>query len=102
MMSKEAGISSSAVGVITDSGHVRKVVVAILAKHGRLTVDVQEMRPGESLYDVGLTSLATVSLMLAIESHFDVEFAENMLSRRTFQSVGSIAEAVGKLISADR
>ncbi|MCB1692030.1 MAG: acyl carrier protein, partial [Pseudomonadales bacterium] len=49
------------------------------------------------LYDVGLTSLTTVNLMLALEDHFDVEFDDDMLSRETFQSISSLASAITSL-----
>jgi acyl carrier protein len=70
----------------------------ILATHGRLPVDVAQLSDDSDLYDAGLTSLITVNLMLAIEDHFDVEFPDEMLSRRTFQSINSLALAVGNLL----
>ena len=50
------------------------------------------------LYDAGLTSLITVNLLLAIEDHFDVEFPDELLSRRTFQSIDALSEAVEGLV----
>lgn len=69
----------------------------ILAQHGRLTVDVQTLDEDFDLYGAGLTSLATVGIMLALEDRFEIEFPESMLSRGTFRSVSSIAEAVANL-----
>lgn len=69
----------------------------ILAQHGRLTVDVQTLDEDFDLYGAGLTSLATVGIMLALEDRFEIEFPESMLSRGTFRSISSIAEAVGNL-----
>ena len=69
----------------------------ILAKHGRLSVPADELSDDSDLYKAGLTSLATVGLMLALEEQFSIEFTDNMLSRHTFGSIDSIAEAVGKL-----
>ena len=70
----------------------------ILASHGRLSVDVAQLRDDSDLYDAGLTSLITVNLLLAIEDHFDVEFPDELLSRRTFQSISALAEAVEGLV----
>jgi acyl carrier protein len=53
-----------------------------------------------SLYQAGLTSHASVNLMLAIEESFGIEFPERMLRRRTFESVTSIADAVAELTDA--
>ena len=70
----------------------------IIASHGRLATDVAELADDSDLYDAGLTSLITVNLLLAIEDHFDVEFPDELLSRRTFQSIDALAEAVQDLV----
>lgn len=70
----------------------------ILASHGRLSVDVATLSDDSDLYAAGLTSLITVNLLLAIEDHFDVEFPDELLSRRTFQSIGALAAAVEDLV----
>jgi len=70
----------------------------ILSTHGRLSVEVSELQDDSDLYDAGLTSLITVNLLLAIEDHFDVEFPDELLSRRTFQSIAALAEAVEDLV----
>ena len=71
----------------------------ILVQHGRLPVDAGTLEPDGDLYSAGLTSLATVGVMLAIEDKFDVEFPESLLNRGTFRSILSIAEAVHGLVS---
>lgn len=70
----------------------------ILAQHGRLTVDVQSLDEDFDLYGAGLTSLATVGIMLALEDRFEVEFSDSLLSRSTFRSIASIADAVTGLV----
>ena len=69
----------------------------ILAQHGRLNVDVATLDEDFDLYGAGLTSLATVGIMLALEDRFDVEFPESMLNRSTFRSIASIADAITNL-----
>lgn len=70
----------------------------IIAQHGRLAGPVDGLAGDSDLYDAGLTSLATVGVMLALEEHFDVEFPDAMLARKTFQSMNSIAAAVARLL----
>lgn len=70
----------------------------ILAQQGRLSVNVLELDEDFDLYGVGLTSLATVGIMLALEDRFEIEFPESMLSRGTFRSIASVTEAVTKLV----
>jgi len=69
----------------------------ILTQHGRLSTPVEELKVDSDLYNAGLTSLATVGLMLALEDEFDVEFPDSMLSRKTFDSIESIMDALEEL-----
>lgn len=73
----------------------------VIATHGRLQADVATLDVDADLYAAGLTSLATVNLMLALEERFDVEFVDRMLERRTFQSIRSLSEAIAELRGAD-
>lgn len=70
---------------------------AVLAEHARLAVDVATLADDADLYEVGLTSHASVSVMLALEDAFDVEFPDRMLRKSTFGSVGGIRAAIGEL-----
>jgi len=70
----------------------------ILAEHSKLAVDLTTLQLDSDLYEAGLTSLTTVTVMLAIEDHFDVEFEDSMLARATFQSVGALVDAVEELL----
>ena len=75
-----------------------KDVRQILIEHSKLSVDFDSLGDDDDLYNVGLTSLTTVNLMLAIEDHFDVEFEDSMLARSTFQSISALADAVDTLL----
>jgi acyl carrier protein len=71
---------------------------AILTEHGWLPVDVSALPEEGDLYAAGLTSMASVNLMLALEERFDVEFPERMLRRKTFESIASIRDALAELM----
>jgi acyl carrier protein len=71
----------------------------ILRDHGRLPVNVDELAPQDDLYRAGMTSHASVNVMLALEDHFDIEFPDRMLTRGVFESMSSIAAAVSELKS---
>lgn len=64
---------------------------ALLAEHGRLPVPVEAVADDQDLFKTGLTSFACVQLLLALEDHFDIEFSDESLSRRTFASIETIA-----------
>jgi len=70
---------------------------AIVKEHARLAADVATLSDEADLYQAGLTSHATVNLMLALEGHFDVEFPDRMLRKRVFESVASIRAAIAEL-----
>lgn len=60
-------------------------------------IDLNGLSDESDLYDAGLTSFASVQLMLALEDHFGVEFPERMLNRRTFSSIANILASVDEL-----
>ena len=76
---------------------VNERIRTILGEHGRLSIDVSQLPDDASLYQAGLTSHASVNLMLALEETFGIEFPERLLRRRTFESIASIAGAVAEL-----
>jgi acyl carrier protein len=69
----------------------------IVKEHGRLNVDVDALPDDASLYEAGMTSHASVNVMLALEDAFDVEFPDEMLKRSVFESIASIAGALEHL-----
>jgi acyl carrier protein len=71
----------------------------ILLQHGRLSVDNRNLDDDADLYSMGLTSHASVNVMLALEARFDIEFPDRMLKRGVFRSVGSIRDAIQELVA---
>jgi acyl carrier protein len=69
----------------------------IIREHGRLPADLDALDDEADLYQAGMTSHASVNLMLALEAEFDVEFPDAMLKRTVFQSVRSISDALQTL-----
>lgn len=79
---------------VTDT---RASVRDVLSKHGRLSTPIDDLSDASDLHSAGLSSLATVSLMLALEERFDIEFPDALLSRKTFSSIDALAAAVDGL-----
>ena len=73
---------------------------SVLKEHGRLGVEVAKLGDSADLYEAGLTSHASVSIMLGLESEFGIEFPDQMLSRGVFSSVAAIRNAVDTLTTA--
>jgi acyl carrier protein len=70
---------------------------SVIRDHARLPVDVDGLSDDADLYQAGMTSHASVNVMLALEDHFDLEFPDRMLKRSVFESIDSIAAAVHEL-----
>ena len=70
---------------------IRDVLEAHGHLSGRATADDTD------LYEAGLTSHASVNVMLALEDAFDVEFPDRLLTRSVFSSVDAIAAALGQI-----
>lgn len=69
----------------------------ILAEHARMPVDPATLSDNDDLYDCGMTSHASVQVMLGLEEAFDVEFPDSMLTRSVFGSIASISSAIEQL-----
>jgi acyl carrier protein len=69
----------------------------VLRQHARLPVDIDSLTTDADLYAAGMTSHASIGVMLALEEHFDVEFPDRMLRRNVFESIDSIRTALNEL-----
>jgi acyl carrier protein len=69
----------------------------IVGEYGGLPVDVGTLADDADLFQAGMTSHASLSVMLALEDAFDTEFPDHMLKRNIFSSVSSIGDALEEL-----
>ena len=69
----------------------------VLAEHGGLPIEGADLDGDADLFDLGMTSHASVNVMLALEDSFDIEFPDEMLRKSTFESVNTISAALGEL-----
>jgi acyl carrier protein len=76
---------------VTDS------IRALLTEHARLGTDVAHLSDADDLYGAGMTSHASVTVMLACEDEWDIEFPQQMLKKSTFASIGNIRDALAEL-----
>lgn len=78
-------------------GIMETTIREVLAAHGRLAADASSIGTTADLYQAGLTSHASVNVMLALEDEFDVEFPDELLQKATFASITAIADALATL-----
>jgi acyl carrier protein len=79
------------------SEDLNREIREVLSDHARLPVDVTTLADDADLFRAGMSSHASVNVMLALEDAFDVEFPDSMLKRGVFESVSSIAVAIEQL-----
>jgi acyl-CoA dehydrogenase len=71
----------------------------IIKTHARLPVDADELPVDADLFRAGMTSHASVNVMLALEDAFDCEFPDEMLRRDMFESIASIHAALSQILT---
>jgi acyl carrier protein len=76
---------------------ITNAVRDVLRDHARLPVDVGSIDVRADLFAAGMSSHASVSVMLALEDSFDIEFPDAMLKRSVFETIASIDAAVREI-----
>lgn len=76
---------------------VDETIRIVLVDHGRLSVPVESLGDDVDLFSAGMTSHASINVMLALEDAFDFEFPEKMLKKSTFESIAAIRTGVTEL-----
>jgi acyl carrier protein len=76
----------------------RTAIRAIVSSYGKLSVDLEAVGDDGDLVELGLTSHATVNVMLALEEEFDFEFPDELLTKETFESVSAMLGVISTLV----
>lgn len=74
----------------------------LLAKIGGLPVAADGLTDEADLYAAGLSSFASVQLMLGLEEAFDIEFPDSLLNRKSFASIAAIEKTVATILSSQK
>ncbi len=82
---------------MTNTHQIDEQIRSVLAAHGRLSQEAASLSDQEDLYQAGMTSHASVNVMLGLEGAFDIEFPDHMLKRNVFTSIASIRAAILEL-----
>ena len=83
--------------VSVEGSDVSERIRQVVREHGHLPVDVATLDDDADLFQAGMTSHASVNVMLALENAFDLEFPDRMLKRSVFESVSAIRAALTEL-----
>jgi acyl carrier protein len=79
---------------------MNETIRELLAKLGGLPVAVTDLADDADLYAVGLSSFASVQLMLGIEEAFDLEFPDSLLNRKSFASIAAIQQTLTQILNS--
>lgn len=92
--------SSGGQTVTAQTDEVVDGILSIVATYGNLSIEMSSLSDDEDLFHAGMTSYASVTVMLQLERRFGIEFPYEMLDRSTFESLSSIRSAVCELIGS--
>ncbi|MGH8995496.1 MAG: acyl carrier protein [Acidimicrobiales bacterium] len=83
---------------LSEQTSLRTQIRQVVAESAHLQIDMSMLGDDSDLFEAGMTSHASVSLMLGLEEAFDIEFPESMLRKSTFASVSAIETALLELV----
>lgn len=79
---------------------ITQVVSVLARRYPGKTLAANEVTPERELRELGLDSLATVNLMLAIESEFDIFIPQADMVPQNFRSVDAITAMISNMAIA--
>jgi acyl carrier protein len=74
-----------------------ETIRSALYAEANLLCDAATIGEDVDLYEQGMTSHATVNVMLALEDAFDLEFPDHLLRKETFSSIRVIRDVLQEL-----
>jgi acyl carrier protein len=75
------------------SGDVLEIIRPLVSTSAVLTEE-------SDLWNAGMDSIASVSVMVSVEDAFDITFPDELLTREVFKSASAIAAAVRLLLDS--
>ena len=69
----------------------------VVKQYAGLKVDADTLDLAADLYAAGMTSFASVEVMLGLEDMFGITFTQDLIQRGTFLSIAAMAEAVSAI-----
>lgn len=82
-------------GAVVDLAEIRSIVIG----EAQLPVEAQQISDTMDLDDAGLTSLARMNVIIALEDHFQITFPDEMMTRKNFSSITAMSKAVNEVLS---
>ncbi len=77
---------------------MNEIIRQALAAYGHLTKSIGDIGDTDDLYQAGLSSHATVNVMLALEDELGIEFSDDLLRRDTFATIAALDAVVQGIV----
>jgi len=81
----------------TDTVDTLQVLHTVLDTHAKLAVPAASLDLDADLHGAGMSSHASVNVMLALEDALGIEFPDELLNKETFSTTASIFAALQSL-----
>jgi len=78
----------------TSKEEITSRVQQVIAEYAEIGTASNTINADDDLFALGMSSRASVGVMLGLESEFDIEFPDNMLRKDVFESIGAITLAI--------
>lgn len=78
-----------------DIAEIRSIVIG----QAQLPVDAKQISDTTDLDDVGITSLARMNVILALEDRFQISIPDEMMTRKNFASITAVSKTVDAVLS---
>ena len=78
-----------------DMAEIRDIVIG----EAQLPIDAQQISDTMDLDDAGITSLARMNVILALEDRYQITFPDEMMTRNNFSSISAVSKTVNVVLS---
>lgn len=78
-----------------DIEEIRSIVI----ETAQLPVNAQQISDNMDLDDAGITSLGRMNVILALEDRLQINFPDDMMTRKNFSSISAMSKAVKTVLS---
>ena len=76
------------------NSNIENRVKQVIINYAELSDQAESLKVDDDLFALGMSSRASVGVMLGLESEFDIEFPDSMLRKDVFMTIRAISAAI--------
>lgn len=81
------------------NSNIENRVKQVIINYAELNNQAENLTLDDDLFALGMSSRASVGVMLGLESEFDIEFPDSMLRKDVFMTIRAISAAIESISS---